>query len=332
MRIWEQLPLRLTSRIGIVILCSVLFNDTGLLLAQTALPSTRSNGILIFGPHPDDAELCCSGVMLQAKARGEDVRVVILTSGDAYPEAAAGLTGKRADKLGAKDYLALSRSRQEQSQRSPAVLGLKTSVLILLGYPNGEADGGLSAIYRGTGAVPFNNPFTQKSETYALVQQDYHTAKHGSAAPYTREAVLDDIAEIIRTFKPRQIYVTTAADGHPDHSMAFFFVRDAILKTGYHGEFYTYLIHAAEGLEWPWPSGVTPNLPFEPPHAGNQQARFTLPWPPEKRIFITPAQAQSKLLAIRCHSLTMLDPTADAAHEAYMESFVKSDEVFWQPH
>jgi len=267
--------------------------------------------------------------MLQAKARGEVVHVVILTNGDAFTEAVAGLTRKPADKLGATDYLALSRSRQLQSQRSLAVLGLKPSALILLGYPNGGVDGGLDAIYHGTGAVPFTNPFTQKNETYALVQQDYHTAKHGSAAPYPRDAVLDDIAEIIRTFKPRQIYVTTGADGHPDHSTAFFFVRDAILKTGYHGEFYTYLIHAEEGLQWPWPSGVTPNSPFEPPHAENQQVRFTLPWPPDKRIFITAAQAHLKLLAIRCHRLTMSHPSADAAHEAYMESFVKSGEVFW---
>jgi LmbE family N-acetylglucosaminyl deacetylase len=309
----------------------VLFNNSGILLAPTALRPTRSNGILVFGPHPDDAELCCSGVMLQAKARGEEVHVVILTNGDAYTEAAAGLTGKPADEVAAKDYLALSRSRQLQSQRSLAVLGLKPSALILLGYPNGGVDGGLDAIYHGTGAVPFTNPFTQKSETYAFVQQDYHTANHGSAAPYTREAVLDDIAEIIRIFKPSQIYVTTGADGHPDHSTAFFFVRDAILKTGFHGEFYTYLIHAGEGLQWPWPSGVTPNLPFEPPHGENQRAGFTLPWPPEKRIFITAAQAHLKLLAIRCHKLTMLDATVDAAHEAYMESFVKSDEVFWQP-
>ena len=309
----------------------LLFNNSGIVLAQTARPPTRGNGILIFGPHPDDAELCCSGVMLQAKAHGEEVHVVILTNGDAFTEAAAGLTGKPADKLGAKDYLALSRSRQLQSQRSLAVLGLKPSTLILLGYPNGERHGGLDAIYHGTGVVPFTNPFTQKSETYASVQQDYHTANHGSAAPYTREAVLDDIAEIIRIFKPSQIYVTTEADGHPDHSTAFVFVRDAILKTGFHREFYTYLIHAEEGLQWPWPSGVTPNLPFEPPHAENQQARFTLPWPPDKRFFITAAQAHLKLLAIRCHKLTMPDPAGDAAHEAYMESFVKSDEVFWQP-
>jgi LmbE family N-acetylglucosaminyl deacetylase len=287
----------------------------------------QGNGIIVFGPHPDDAVLGCSGVMLQAKARGEPVHVVVLTNGDADIPAAGGSARKSADKLGPKDYLAVGRFRDLQSQKGLAALGLKSSALILLAYP----DGGLTTIYRKDSSVPFISPYTQKGETYAFGQQDYHTAMHGSPAPYAREAAVDDIAEIIRTLKPRQIYVTTEVDKHPDHKMALLYVRDAIRKTGYRGELYTYLIHGGTGLEWPWQRGLTPYLPFAPPHAKNKQTKFALPWPPPKRIFLTPAQKHLKLLAIRCHKLIMMDPAREAEHEANMESFVKSDEIFWIP-
>jgi len=328
MKTMGQSFLYVACTVGIAPIGFSLLVGGGALLAQRPFPSPSGHGVLVFGPHPDDDVLGCSGAILQARARGEQVKVVLFTNGDADAEAAAGLAGKPADKAGVKDYMALSRSRQMQAKKALAVLKLKPDALILLGYP----DAGLDSIYRQASAVPFTSSFTQMSQTYALVQRDYHAATHGVAAPYTRAAVLDDVVEIIRTFKPSQIYVTNEADGHPDHRAAFWFVRDAIKTAEYQGEFYTYLIHGEHGLQWPWPRGVTPELPFEPPHAVNDhQVKSTLPWPPGKRIFLTAAQSHLKLLAIRCHKMTILDPAQDADHEAYMESFVKSDEIFWRP-
>ena len=308
---------------GVIVACLLLAVWHGPLCAAAGA-ADGSNGIIVFGPHPDDAELGCSIVMLQARERGEPVHVVILTNGDSDVPAAAAIVNKPEKALGPDDFLAISRSRQEQSQKGIAVLGLPPASLILLGYPND----GLVDMYHGRGSVPYTSPYTKKSATYAFVQEDYHAAVHGRPAPYTREAVIGDIAEILRTLKPRRVFVTDPADGHPDHSIAYSFVLDGTRKAGFRGEFYTYLIHTS-GFDWPWPWGVTPDKSFEPPHPHQAGTHFPIPWPPVVRVPATAAQDHLKLLAIQCHRLRMLDPKMDREHEDYMESFVKSDEIFW---
>jgi len=49
----------------------------------------RNQRLLVFAPHPDDETLGAAGLMRQARLRGDDVRVVILTNGDAFRISAA---------------------------------------------------------------------------------------------------------------------------------------------------------------------------------------------------------------------------------------------------
>ena len=50
-----------------------------------AFPAPRVNQrLLVFAPHPDDETLGAAGLMRQARLRGDDVRVVILTNGDGF--------------------------------------------------------------------------------------------------------------------------------------------------------------------------------------------------------------------------------------------------------
>ena len=294
-----------------------------LLAAAPVAGATR--GLLVFAPHPDDEALCCSGIIQQALAQGKAVNVVLITNGDGFTNAAAGLTKKPAARLEVADYLAISRFRQNQTLAATAILGLQRDAVIMLGYPNP----GLADIYAAAADAPFQNKFTHKTETYALAQPDYHTAAHGKPAPYTRASVVADMAEIIKKFDPAEIYVTVQADGHPDHSTAFLYVRDAIHAAKYRGEFYTYLIHAGGGHQWPWPNGVTPQLPFAQHIVNGVTLPRGVPWPPTKRVPLTAAQAQLKLKAIRAHTLIFPDPAENESHQANMESFVKSEEVFW---
>ena len=69
-----------------------------------------------------------------------------------------------------------------------------------------------------------------------------HTT-HGRAASYTKQAVIDDLVEIIRTRKPREIYVTNEVDTHGDHRATYWFVRDAARVAGFHGQLWTYVVH-----------------------------------------------------------------------------------------
>ena len=38
--------------------------------------------ILAFGPHPDDAEIGCGGLLLKMKQRGHTTGIIDMTSGD----------------------------------------------------------------------------------------------------------------------------------------------------------------------------------------------------------------------------------------------------------
>jgi LmbE family N-acetylglucosaminyl deacetylase len=284
--------------------------------------------VVVFAPHPDDETLGCAGILAQAVAQRKTAKVVLMTGGDAFPAMASLIAKKPVAGLGRDDFMALSRFRQNQARLAITALGLKAEDLILLGYP----DSALERLYKFEGTIAFRQEFTQQRETYGLIQPDYHTATHGAAAPYTRTAVLADVVEILRTFQPHQIYVTDAADSHADHSASFRFVQEAAKEVNYRGEFYTYLNHGGE--EWPWPKGITPERPFAAHKVKGRTIPLGVVWPPPRRVPLTREQAELKLRAIRAHSSHLAGATDPGMIEerAYLESFVKAEEVFWITH
>jgi len=294
----------------------------GLSSAFAQLGPTRSESIVVFAPHPDDEVIGCAGIIMQARARGAHVKVVDITSGDGFDAAAAGVTHKKIDEVGPDDFFALSRLRQTQSRNALEILGGKAGDLIILGYPDGD----LGNLYDSTDNKVIRQQLTEKNETYALIQKDYHTSVHGQPASYQRSSVLGDLVELLTNLQPTEIYVTDETDGHVDHRAAFWFVRDAAKRVGYKGAVYTYLVHGLSA--WPFPSGVTPNRPFELRKVDGEVAPRGLPWPPPRRVPLTPEQAQRKLKSIQAHNIPVVGMPD---HQKEMESFVKSEEVFWTP-
>jgi LmbE family N-acetylglucosaminyl deacetylase len=285
-------------------------------LAQSARPAS----IVVFAPHPDDEVIGCAGIIMQALARGAQVKVVAITSGDGFSAAAAALARKPVDQVGPDDFFALSRFRQIQSRTALGILGAKADDLILLGYPDGDLG------HDSTDDKVIRQQFTKKNETYASIQNDYHTSVHGKPAAYQRSSVLGDLIELLMRLQPTEIFVTDETDGHIDHRAAFWFVRDAAQQVGYKGAFYTYLVHGLPA--WPFPSGVTPNLPFESRKVDGEEAPRGLPWPPPRRVPLSWEQAQRKLKSIQAHNIPVVGMPE---HQSEMESFVKSEEVFWTP-
>jgi len=295
---------------------------TALSVAFAQPGSTPPATIVVFAPHPDDEVIGCAGIIMQALARGARVKVVAITSGDGFPAAAAGVAHKALDQVGPDDFFALSRFRQIQSRTALGILGGKADDLIVLGYPDGD----LGNLYESSDDKVIRQQFTRKNETYASIQKDYHTSVHGKPAAYQRSSVLGDLVELLTSLQPTEIYVTDGTDGHIDHRAAFWFVRDAAKQVGYKGGFYTYLVHGLPA--WPFPSGVTPNLPFESRKVGGEVAPRGLPWPPPRRVPLSRDQAQRKLESIRAHNVPVVGMPE---HQSEMESFVKAEEVFWTP-
>ena len=290
--------------------------------AFAQLSPTRSESIVVFAPHPDDEVIGCAGIIMQALARGARVKVVDITSGDGFAAAAAGLAHKKLDEVGPDDFFALSRLRQTESRHALEILGGKADDLIVLGYPDGD----LGNLYDSTDQKVIRQQFTKKDETYALIQKDFHTSVHGEPVLYQRSSLLGDLVELLTMLQPTEIYVTDEADGHIDHRAAFWFVRDAAQRAAYKGAFYTYLVHGLPA--WPFPAAVTPERPFESRKVDGEVAPRGLPWPPPRRISLTPEQSRRKLKAIQAHNITVVGMPD---HQKEMESFVKSEEVFWTP-
>lgn len=298
-------------------------------LAGCAAPEAgapESVELMVFAPHPDDETLGCAGILHQALNRGGRVKVVIFTSGDGFPAAASLVARKPVDRLTASDFQDLARYRQLQSRAAFEALGGNPRDLIFLGYP----DGALDQVYRTRGAVPVRQRFTGRSETYAAAQTDYRSAVRGKPARYVYEEALADVASLIARHRPRRLCVTAEADRHPDHQAAFRFVRDAVTETGYRGDMDVYVIHG--GPQWPWPSGATPGSPYEAHEVKGVRIPQGVAWPPSRRMALTPEEAavKQKAIAAQASHLTPDAPASMQEERAYLESFVKSEEVFWR--
>jgi LmbE family N-acetylglucosaminyl deacetylase len=280
--------------------------------------SIRPVDVLVFVPHPDDEVIGAGGIIQQALAAGRTVRIVFATSGDAYPKAASALFHKPISALGSSDYVSLAATRQREAVAAGHVLCVSASNLVFLGYP----DAALAAVYSNVSGAPTESPTTGQRSTYGPAQTDYHTLAHGQPAPYMRSSAIADIEEILRESRPDQVYVTDRADDHADHSAIYRLVRDAAAAAGYRGALLTFVVHSGSNECWPWPQGATPNSPLEPHTIAATTYPIGVPWPPPIRVALTPAQAV-KLQAIAMHE------SQCAIDGPYLESFVKSEEVFW---
>ncbi|MEO6787871.1 MAG: PIG-L family deacetylase, partial [Chthoniobacteraceae bacterium] len=125
--------------------------------------------------------------------------VVILTNGDGYAALAAAAAKKEREHLTPEDFMKAGALRQGHSVNAMKRLGVPRDDLIFLGYP----DGGLAKMWQMDGGTAFRQMFTQKRETYGLIERDYHSLTLGSPAPYLKASVVADLAEIIRARKPQ---------------------------------------------------------------------------------------------------------------------------------
>ncbi len=193
----------------------------------TAIPKTD---ILIVSPHPDDAALCCGGLIQQSIAIGKTVRVVNITDGEGYKEAAALLAHKTAETVTPDDMLALGRARQEEENKAMNILGIPTSSIVFLGYP----DGWLDEVINNDGSPSFTSPFTNLSRTLRTNR------------PFSRVSAIADIASLITSHKPAQIIIPARTDEALDHVVTNMFVTEAMKLTDYSGTLLRYAIHSGQ--------------------------------------------------------------------------------------
>jgi len=214
--------------------------------------------VLVVAPHPDDDILGVGSSIAEFRSQGIPVLVVFLTSGD------ANVAGQRLVTMNpflfAADFRAIGGRRQKEAVVALGRLGVESANAIFLNYP----DRGLTALLEThwSSDVPYRSPYTDRSAKYSSV------ALH-PGTPYSGEALLGDLEDILRAFRPTIVYLPHPLDAHEDHRAGYTFVRHAVgdLATS-DPDFVSpamrcYLVHSYAGL-WPTPSRAADVLTMQP--------------------------------------------------------------------
>ncbi len=269
--------------------------------------------ILVVSAHPDDDVLSASGVIQRAVQRGAPVKIAYVTNGDLAGGPAVGL------------------AREAEAVGALSVLGVPESDLMFLGYP----DGSLEAL-----RLEYPDPTDQfttaygQSATYGnrgLGGTDYHTYRFGGPAAYNAHHLVQDLTDVIDSFRPTHILTLSEWDGYTDHSATYFFVSEAlgavyVLDPQYAPTLHTTIIWADPPGQTPvWPSGIDPTVEFtEVPNLDatnllwSRRESLDVPLPMQSTDFAT----NPKYRAIDRH-------VSQGGAGLFFGRFVHKDEFFW---
>ena len=237
----------------------------------------------------------------QALTLGDSVWVVYVTAGDGSWPSAWKVTGNLL--AGAKDYMELGRARIEEARAGARVLGLDTTHLIFLGYPDGELD-----------RLVFEHYFDEapvKSSHTGVSHNPYGSAGHH----YTGGAIVGDLCQQIASHHANLVFFPHPLDAHPDHwaTAATLPPIEGLWHLGEIKEFptaYYYLIHRSQYPNLNQADELSPPADL----AGPSHHWYTLP--------ITTQETSEKLAALECHSSQFTDMGPD------LTSYVARNELF----
>lgn len=251
----------------------------------------RAPRVLVIAPHPDDEVLATGGVIQEHLRKGHVIKVLLVTCGDGQ---------RRGLLLPPKHFLRLGERRYRESLTALQILGVHEKQVVALGYP----DRGLAHL-RAESSQPYPSPYTKARAV------PYEWA-YRPGAPYTYEALLADLKEILMKEHPHVIYLPHPQDRHGDHQAVYFFTRTAVHELRLHPHLRHYLIHYGA---WPLPAGKCFHRPLLPPRSLQDNAQWLAHELSEKQI-------ARKCQAVQCYRSQM--------HyiEDHLFSYVRRNELF----
>ena len=275
----------------------------------TARVPAKGDSIIVFAPHCDDETLGCGGMLAVARANGARVRVVLVTNGDGFRIGAA--QAFRTVRVTPSICVEYARHRQKETLSALRVLGIPAADVMFLGYP----DRGIAALWNDY----FASDRLYLSHATATDHSPYPNS-YTPRAPYCGESLIKDIAQIIRSERPTDIYLPHPSDNHSDHYATYCFVTAAAAQLDFEHRsppggirMHTYLVHRGD---WPVPRGDHPNEPLAPPHAlaRGDTKWYTLP--------LDEDVAEAKRRAIKCYK------SQTAIEKGFLTSFARRNELF----
>lgn len=200
-------------------------------LLSEAKISGPGEKIIIFAPHSDDETLGAGGYIARSIKNGAEVIVVLITNGDGHRFSSM----EEFKKLypNSEDYIKSGLSRQEESKKALAILGVKPENIIFLGYP----DLGLKELLKNNWQNAYQSPYTKRDSS------PYENSYHQNVS-YTGENLQNDMIDLLKKYNPTIVIASSQSDIHSDHAATGVFVQKAVEKIDKQKPaVYYYLIH-----------------------------------------------------------------------------------------
>jgi LmbE family N-acetylglucosaminyl deacetylase len=207
---------RLVAAAGL--LCGTIASTAAAQVRELPLHPGPATRLLVVSPHPDDESLGSAGLIQRVLAAGGHVRVVLMTSGDAFPE------GVRAETHivdpRPNDFRSYGTLRQHETIAAMRTLGVGRQQVRFLGFP----DGGMCLIashYLAANARAYVSPYTGRGEPPASEQMMRGVRYRGADIRRELERILLD-------YRPTLVTLPHPEDLHPEHCSTYIFGREAL--------------------------------------------------------------------------------------------------------
>lgn len=209
-----------------------------------------------MAPHPDDEALGAAGLIQRVRERGGSVRIVMMTSGDGFPEGVE--AAERITNPKPSDYRNYGVLREGETRAAMQLLGIAPTHVTFLGYPD-EGLCHLASTYLFDKRRSFHSPYSERDSpppTERLVR----------GASYRGVDIRRELENIIIGYAPTLIVLPHPDDDHPDHCSTHIFVREALEAVpplySRHLRILHYLVHYEQ---WPLSEDAGTGSKLNPP-------------------------------------------------------------------
>ena len=165
--------------------------------------------VLVFATRPGDAIVSTYAAIRRAKQEGKRVVIVYVTNGDAQTDVARALAELPANATPTPShYLDGASVLQELAiQVAGSALGMEPEDVTFLAYP----DGALHALTAEAPDRVVRSPFTERDGLFDADVTPYRMARSGQGVPYSFNAILHDLNDVLVELNPREIYLPSPA-------------------------------------------------------------------------------------------------------------------------
>lgn len=247
--------------------------------------------LLVLAPHPDDEALGAAGLIQRVRASGGAVKVVLLTSGDGFPEGVEVANGIAHP--GPSDFRGYGVARERETAAAMGLLGVAPSQLTFLGFPD-EGLCRIASTYLYDKRRAFASPYTGRERPPATEQ----TVR---GVRYRGVDLRRELEKVIVGFRPTLLVLPHPEDEHPDHCSTHIFAREALeaIPPSLRSRIRVlhYLVHYGQ---WPLSADAGIGTPLRPP-AGFPEREGA--W---RQLTLTAAEADAKKEALRAYRTQML--------------------------